>query len=150
MKRKPKVLFFSTGNATRSRMAAAFLRKRLGDDLLEASTAVASPEASPLGVEVMREVGVDILGEEAREVKESLRESFACVITLSDDTKERSPVWPFTRNILHWNMADPASEHGPPERRKAVFRDVRDEIARRVDEFARESAPVLMGAVATR
>jgi protein-tyrosine-phosphatase len=146
MKRKPKVLFFSTGNATRSRMAAAFLRKKLGDDLLEASTAVASPDASPLGVEVMREVGVDILREEAREVKDSLRESFACVVTMSDDSKERSPVWPFMGNILHWSMVDPASEHGPPEGRKARFRDVRDEIARRVDEFARESAPVLIGA----
>ena len=150
MKRKPKVLFFWTGNATRSRMAAAFLRRKLGDDLLEASTAVASPEASPLGVEVMREVGVDILREESRDVKESLRESFACVVTMSDDSKERSPVWPFTRNILHWSVADPANEHGPPERRKVVFRNVRDEIARRVDEFAIEFAPRLMEAASTR
>ena len=30
MNHKPKILFFSTGNATRSRMAAAFLRRKLG------------------------------------------------------------------------------------------------------------------------
>jgi arsenate reductase (thioredoxin) len=144
---KPKVLFFSTGNATRSRMAAAFLRRKLGREVVEeASTAVNSPEASPLTQEVMQEVGVDIAPCPAKEIKESFKEHFAFVVTLSDDTQERSPVWPFTRNIVHWNLPDPASVDGPPERKKAVFRRVRDEIARRVDEFAQEFAPRLRGA----
>jgi arsenate reductase len=146
MNHKPKVLFFSTGNATRSRMAAAFLRRKLGRDFVEeASTAVKSPEASPLAQEVMQEVGVDMSPCEARDVKASLREHFACVVTLSDDSQERSPVWPFTRNIVHWNLPDPASEDGPPERKRGMFRRVRDEIARRVDEFAQELAPRLKG-----
>jgi arsenate reductase (thioredoxin) len=143
---KPKVLFFSTGNATRSRMAAAFLRRKLGNDFVEgASTAVKSPDASPLAQEVMQEIGVDISRCEAKDVKASLREHFACVVTLSDDSQERSPVWPFTRNIVHWNLPDPASVDGPSERKKAMFRRVRDEIARRVDEFAQELAPRLKG-----
>jgi arsenate reductase (thioredoxin) len=146
MNYKPKVLFFSTGNATRSRMAAAFLRRKLGQEVVEeASTAVKSPEASPLAQEVMQEVGVDISPCVAKDVKESFREHFAFVVTLSDDSRERSPVWPFTRNIVHWNLPDPASEDGPPERKKAVFRRVRDEIARHVDEFALELAPRLKG-----
>jgi arsenate reductase len=147
MNHKPKVLFFSTGNATRSRMAAAFLRRRLGREVVEeASTAVKSPEASPLAREVMEEVGVDISWCEAREIQDSFREHFAYVVTLSDDSRERSPVWPFTRNIVHWNLPDPASGEGPPDQKKAVFRRVRDEIARHVDEFAIEFAPSLRGA----
>ena len=146
MNHKPKVLFFSTGNATRSRMAAAFLRRKLGREVVEeASTAVKSPDASPLAQEVMEEVGVDMSPCEAKDVKASLREHFACVVTLSDDSQERSPVWPFTRNIVHWNLPDPASEDGPPEQKKAMFRRVRDEIARRVDEFAQEMSPRLKG-----
>ena len=146
MNRKPKVLFFSTGNATRSRMAAAFLRRKLGREFVEeASTAVNSPEASPLAEEVMQEVGVDMSPCEAKDVKESFREHFAFVVTLSDNSRERSPVWPFTKNIVHWDLPDPASEDGPPERKKAMFRRVRDEIARRVDEFAGELAPRLKG-----
>ena len=35
---------------------------------------------------------------------------------------------------------------GRSERKKAMFRRVRDEIARRVDEFALELAPRLKGA----
>ena len=146
MNHKPKVLFFSTGNATRSRMAAAFLRRQLGPEIVEeASTSVNSREASPLAQEVMQEVGVDISPCEAKDVKESFREHFAFVVTLSDDSRERSPVWPFTKNILHWNLPDPATEDGSPERKKAMFRRVRDEIARRVDEFAKELAPRLRG-----
>ena len=147
MNHKPKVLFFSTGNATRSRMAAAFLRRKLGHEVVEeASTAVMSQEASPLALEVMQEVGVDISPCQAKEIKESFREHFAFVVTMSDDTQERSPVWPFTKNIVHWNMPDPTSVDGPPEWKKAMFRRVRDEIARRVDEFAVEFAPRLRGA----
>ncbi|HXM16214.1 MAG TPA: arsenate reductase ArsC [Candidatus Eremiobacteraceae bacterium] len=147
MNHKPKVLFFSTGNATRSRMAAAFLRRKLGREVVEeASTAVGSPDASPLTQEVMQEVGVDISPCQAKEIKESFREHFAFVVTLSDDTQERSPVWPFTKNIVHWDMPDPASVDGSLERKKAMFRRVRDEIARRVDEFALELAPRLKGA----
>ena len=147
MNHKPKVLFFSTGNATRSRMAAAFLRRKLGHEVVEeASTAVESPEASPLAQEVMQEVGVDLSPCQAKEIKESFREHFAFVITMSDDTQERSPVWPFTKNLVHWNMPDPAEEDGSPERKKVVLRRVRDEIARRVDEFAVEFAPRLTGA----
>jgi arsenate reductase (thioredoxin) len=112
MDRKPKVLFFSTGNATRSRMAQAFLRRVMGDKIASASTAVISPDANPLAVEVMREVGVDISDEKPDGVKESLKEHYVCVVTLSDDSKERSPVWPFTRSLVHWNLPDPGAIDG--------------------------------------
>jgi len=146
MSHKPKVLFFSTGNATRSRMAAAFLRRKLGREVVEeASTAVTSAEASPLTQEMMQEIGVDISRCEAKEIKETFREHFEFVVTMSDDSRERSPVWPFTRKIVHWNLPDPASVDGTPERKKAMFRRVRDEIARHVDEFAQEVVPTLHG-----
>jgi arsenate reductase len=147
MNHKPKVLFFSTGNATRSRMAAAFLRRKLGREVVEeASTAVSSPDASPMTQEVMQEVGVDISPVQAKDIKESFREHFAFVVTLSDDSQERSPVWPFTKNIVHWNLPDPTNEDGPPERKRAMLRRVRDEIAKRVDEFVLELTPRLKGA----
>jgi arsenate reductase (thioredoxin) len=135
MKRKLKVLFFSAGNATRSQMAEGLLRRTVGDEVLGASTAPNVHDTSPLMVEVMQEVGVDVSRNEAKEVQESLKEHFAYVITLSDDSKERSPVWPFTRNLLHWNLPDPSVADGPAEKRVEVFRRVRDEIARRVEGF---------------
>jgi arsenate reductase len=140
MRRKPKVLFFSTGSAVRSQMAEGFLRRISGDQVEGRCTAV-RPESSPLAEEVMREVGVDISEDEPKEIKELFQEYFACVITLSDDAKERSPVWPFTRNLLHWSLADPAAAEGSPEQRREAFRRVRDAIADNVRNFAMTVVP---------
>jgi arsenate reductase (thioredoxin) len=145
MRHKPKVLFFSTGNATRSRMAAAFLGRMVGDDVGVVSTAVRSTEANPLAIEVMNEVGIDISREPVKPVADSLKESFACVVTLSDDCRERRPVWPFSRNVVHWSLSDPAAVDGPPERQREVFRRIRDEIRERVRHFMAEVAPRLQG-----
>ena len=141
MQRKPKVLFFSTGNATRSRMAAALLRRLSGDRLGAASTAVKSVEANPMAAEVMREVGLDINAQEAKPVAQSLKEHFAVVVTLSDDAKERSPVWPFTPSLVHWNLPDPPTSDGAPEQQREMLRRLRDEIARRVTDLANRVVP---------
>jgi protein-tyrosine-phosphatase len=135
MKNKPRVLFFSTGNATRSKMAAAFLTRMSEEQLQTMSTAVRSVEANPLGVDVMKEVGIDIAAQPAAPVVESLKEHFACVVTLSDDRKERRPVWPFTKNIVHWSLQDPAEVDGTPDTQRELFRMVRDEILRNVSVF---------------
>jgi arsenate reductase len=57
---KPRVLFFSTSDSTRSQMAEGFLRKFAGEELAVVSTAVQSPDSHPLAAEVMKEIGVDI------------------------------------------------------------------------------------------
>jgi arsenate reductase len=147
MRRKPKVLFFSTGSAVRSQMAEGFLRRISGDQVEGECTAVRA-ESNPLAEEVVREVGVDISEDEPREIKELFQEYFTCVITMSDDAKERSLVWPFTRNLFHWSLADPAATEGSPEQRREAFRRVRDEIQRNVREFAAKVAPALQGRTA--
>jgi len=117
-------------------MAGGFLRMFAGDELTAVSTAVRSPQPDPLAVEVMNEVGVDISDQHTKEVAESLKEHFSCVVTVCDASKERSPVWPFTRNILHWSLLDPETVEGSTEQRREVFRRVRDEIQTKVREFA--------------
>jgi arsenate reductase len=91
----------------------------------------------------MREVGVDISEDEPKEIKELFQEYFTCVITLSDDAKERSPVWPFTRNLFHWSLVDPAAAEGSPEQRREALRCVRDTIADNVRDFVRTVVPRL-------
>ena len=135
MDHKPRVLFFSTSDSTRSQMAEGFLRKLAGEELAVVSTAVQSPDSDPLAAEVMKEIGVDISGQQSRGVKESLKEHFSYVITVSDNSRERSPVWPFTRNLFHWNIADPERVNGSSEQKREAFRRVRDEISWKVREF---------------
>jgi arsenate reductase (thioredoxin) len=126
---KPRVLFFSTSDSTRSQMAEGFLRKFVGEELAVVSTAVQSPDWDPMAAEVMKEIGVDISGQHSGGVKESLKEHFSYVITVSDDSRERSPVWPFTRNLFHWSITDPERVNGSSEQKREAFRRVRDEIS---------------------
>jgi arsenate reductase (thioredoxin) len=141
---KPKVLFFSTGDSTRSQMAEGFLKAFAGDKLIGVSTAVQTPERNPLTVEVMKEVGVDISDQQAEALPQSLKEHFAYVITVCDASRERFPVWPFTRNLFHWSLPDPTTAKGSPEERKTAFRRVRDEIRQKVKEFASQRVPGVM------
>ena len=143
MTRKPKVLFFSTGDATRSQMAEGFLRAVAGDKVIGISTAVQSADRSPLTVDVMKEVGVDISEQHSENVAESLKEHFVCVVTVCDAARERFPVWPFTHNLFHWSLPDPTAATGSPEEQKKVFRRVRDEIRQKVTELMTQRVPGL-------
>ena len=147
MKRRPKVLFFSTGSAGRSQMAEGFLRRITGNQFEGKCTAVHA-ESDPLATEVMKEVGIDVSEDEPDDIKNLFHEYFACVITLSDDSKERSPVWPFTRNLFHWSLIDPELIEGSVEQRREMFRRVRDEIQRNVRDFAANVGPALEGRAA--
>jgi len=138
MNHKPRVLFFSTGDSTRSQIAEGFLRSFAGDEFVAMSAATRSLEADPLAREVMQEVGIDISEQHAKDVKESLTEHFSYVVTVCDASREKFPLWPFTCNILHWSVLDPEQAQGTTERKRQVFRHVRDEISRRVREFLDE------------
>jgi arsenate reductase (thioredoxin) len=142
MSSKPKVLFFSTRSAVRSQMAEGFLRTISGKELEAACTAV-RPETNPLAAEVMREVGIDLSKDQPREIQELFKEHFACVVTLSDPSRERTPVWPFTRHLYHWDLRDPLETTGSIEEQRAALRQVRDRIAENVRHFASSVAPNL-------
>jgi arsenate reductase len=64
---EPSVLFVCVGNAGRSRMAAGWLTHLAGDrvEVRSAGTAPA-PSVNPTAVEVMREVGIDIAGDDPK------------------------------------------------------------------------------------
>jgi arsenate reductase len=125
-------------------MAEGFLKAFAGDELIGVSTAVQTPERNPLSVDVMREVGVDISEQHAEALPQSLKEHFAYVVTLCDASRERFPVWPFTRNLFHWSLPDPTAANGSTEERKTAFRRVRDEIRQKVTEFTRQNVPGLV------
>jgi arsenate reductase len=137
---KPKVLFFSTGNATRSLIAEGFLRRLTGDRFDVVSVGVERSASSPLASEVMKEAGIDILGQKTKSVAESLKESFGHVITICDTDKERSPIFPFALGVLHWNIVDPNTAGGLIDQKKEVFRRVRDKIQDKVKQFVADTA----------
>lgn len=140
MDKKPKVLFLSTGNATRSEMAEGFLRSLAGDRFIAVSASIESNAASPLAFEVMREAGVDIASQKAKSVKESFREHFGYVITIFDSRREKSPTFPFTPNLLKWSVPDPAAGDAPADEKKEEYRRIRDRIRTCVVKFVDDVA----------
>jgi arsenate reductase (thioredoxin) len=139
---KPKVLFLSTGNATRSLIAEGFLRSLTGDRFDVVSVGVERSASSPLASEVMKEAGIDISAQKTKSVAQSLKEPFGHVITICDTSKERSPIFPFALGVLHWNIADPNTEGGLLDQKKEVFRRVRDEIQDKVKQFVADTAQI--------
>jgi protein-tyrosine-phosphatase len=121
-------------------MAAALLRQ-VSDELETASTAVKSTLADGLAGEVLSEIGVDISKHAAKTVSQQFQEQFAMVVTLSDDAKERSPIWPFTRKVVHWNLPDPATIDGPVEKKREAYRRMRDELRNRTVELVNAVRP---------
>jgi protein-tyrosine-phosphatase len=132
---KPKVLFLCTGHPERSEMAEGFVRV-LGHDAIQAVSAAVEPAPiDPLAVDAMKEVGIDISKQEAKDVQAALKQHFAYVVGMGDESKERCPVFPFAFRLFRWSLTDPCSVEGPPEARLGAFRQVRNEIEPKVREL---------------
>lgn len=87
---KPKVLFLCTGNSRRTQMAEGFLRAMAGDRFDAISAGSEETPIDPDAIAVMREVGVDISGQETKAVNRFLGRRFNYVVSLCDREKERT------------------------------------------------------------
>ncbi|MGC2418374.1 MAG: arsenate reductase ArsC [Candidatus Acidiferrales bacterium] len=135
MEKIPKVLFFSRGSASRGQMAEGFLRSLAGDRFIPVSAGADAADVNPLAAEVMREVGIDISAQKAREVGSLFHETFHFVVVLSDEARERYPLYPFTRRLLKWSVPNPEIAAGELEAQKQMFRQVRDQMRIQVEKL---------------
>jgi arsenate reductase len=131
-----RVLFVCTHNSARSQMAEGFLREYGGDRFEVHSAGTEATAVRPEAIRAMDEVGIDISGQQSKTVDRYLGQSFAWVITVCDQAREACPVFPGAAETAHWGFDDPSEAQGGEDERMAMFRRVRDEIARRVRIFA--------------
>ncbi len=131
----PRILVLCTGNSARSQMAEGLFRHCVGDRYEVFSAGTKPTSVRPEAIEVMREIGIDISKHRSKSVEEFVGQEFTYVITVCDNAKESCPVFPGKTQRIHWSFADPAAAQGSEEERKAVFRQIRDQIAGRVETF---------------
>ncbi len=131
---KPKVLFLCTGNSARSQMAEGYLRHVAGDRFEPLSAGIEPQSLNPLAVEAMQEMGIDISSQKSKDVVSFLGQYIPYIVTVCDSARERCPIFPRTFRFLHWSLEDPAAATGTQEEKLAVFRRVRDDIGRRIEE----------------
>jgi len=137
---KKTVLFLCTGNSCRSQMAEGLLRHLAGDRFEVVSAGTRPVGLNPGAVEAMNEIGIDISHHRSKGIEEYLGQRFDYAITVCDRAKESCPTLPGAASMLHWGFDDPAAAEGSVEVRRAVFRRVRDEIEKRLEDFIAEQA----------
>jgi len=137
MSEKKRVLILCTGNSARSQMAEGLLRTIAGDRYEVFSAGVAPSHVRPEAIEVMSELGIDLSSHRSKSVDEFAGQRFDYVITVCDNAAENCPVFPGSTKRIHWSFDDPAGVTGSEEDRLAAFRHSRDEIRKRLEQFAR-------------
>ena len=131
MSKKPKVLFFCTGNSCRSQMAEGWTRHFHSAAIEAYSAGIETHGLNPFAVEAMKEAGADISGQRSKNVMELLDVSFDYVVTVCGDADERRPFFPGQTRVLHVGFDDPpklALLEETEEGKMNCYRRVRDEI----------------------
>ena len=135
MSDRKRVLILCTGNSARSQMAEGLLRQMGGDRFEVFSAGVSPTRVRPEAIEVMKEIGIDISNHHSKSVEQFSGQEFDYVITVCDNANKQCPVFPGRTQRLHWSFDDPAAVEGDEDARLAVFRRVRDEIAKQLRLF---------------
>jgi arsenate reductase len=124
-------------------MAEAIL-KRLGGDRFEVESAGLEPkEINPLVLEVMKEDGYDLSGQQADSVFAFFKEGrlYDYVITVCDkETEDKCPLFPGVRKRMNWPFPDPERLEGSYDEKLEGTRKIRDAIKARIEEWIREVA----------
>ena len=131
-----KVLFICTGNACRSQMAEALLR-RLGGERFIAHSAGTNPAGfvHPLAIEAMRRMGISLDKHRSKPVSEFADEPLDIVLTVCDHAaRQPCPNWQGKSVLAHWSLPDPVLYPGPDHLRQ----EKANEVARLLTDYVRQ------------
>jgi len=137
MDHKPRVLFLCTGNSARSQMAEAFLRHYAGDRFEVHSAGLEPKPINLLTLQAMGEIGYPMTEHISKGFKVYLGTMhFQYLITVCDQAEKNCPAtWPGVQYRLHWSFEDPAAFEGSQEEKLAKFREIRDQIDKKVQTW---------------
>ncbi len=135
---KTKILFVCIHNSARSQMAEAIINHYYGDKFIAESAGFENGKLNPLAIDAMKEIGIDISGNQTNEVFDYFKEGryYSYVITVCDETNaERCPIFPGLQKTIHWSFEDPSSFEGNYEDKLRKTIEVRDRIKRQIDDW---------------
>ena len=131
---KRKVLFLCTGNSCRSQLAEAIVNAQpeLGRQAFSAGTKPAG-YIHPMALRALDEIGIQHRGR-SKSVDELRDTAFDLVVIVCDSAAEECPLWLGRGKRVHLGFPDPAKATGSEDEVMAVFREVRDDIARKIPD----------------
>jgi len=124
------VLFLCVANSARSQMAEGIARALAPAGVRISSAGSAPSSLNPLAVRALAEIGLDIGGQRSKSVNDVPADDVDAVITLC--AEEVCPVFLGRAHRVHWGLPDPAGAGATEAERLQAFREVRDELRRRL------------------
>ena len=121
-------------------MAEAILNHFYGNEFEAESAGVEPTPLNPLGIQAMKEIGIDISGNKAKEVFDLYTQGkmYRYVVSVCDDLlNEKCPIFPGVLERLNWPFPNPANLTGTEESKLIQVREIRDAIKKKIDEFVK-------------
>jgi protein-tyrosine-phosphatase len=137
---RPLAVLFACGlNSLRSPMAAALFAQMFGRAIYVGSAGVRKGELDPFATAVMDEIGLDISRHKPitfEELDEWEGLNFDLIITLAPEAHHRALEITRTSGIdvEYWPTADPSAVEGSRAQRLDAYREVRDQLEKRIRE----------------
>jgi len=137
---RPQAVLFACGmNSVRSPMAAALLKQMLGTSLYVGSAGVRKGELDALAAAAMEEIGIDINAHRPvtfEELDDLEGLNFDLIVTLSPEAHHKALELTRTlaADVEYWPTADPTAIEGSREQRMNAYREVRDQLLKRIRE----------------
>ena len=133
---KTRVLFLCSGNSARSQMAEAILRQRAGNHFEVYSAGLEPKGLNPYTLRVLNEIGANTTVLRSKELAAFIgKQHFSYLITVCSNAEEKCPIFPGMGMRLHWPFEDPAKFEGSDDETLTVFRTVRDQIDRKIQDW---------------
>ncbi|MDH5558479.1 MAG: arsenate reductase ArsC [Alphaproteobacteria bacterium] len=139
------VLFACSHNSLRSPMAEGIMKHLHGRRIFVDSVGVRAREVDPFAAEVMEEIGISIEDHQPKSFDELEDSSFDVIITLSPEAQHSAVEMTRTMacEVEFWHTFDPSIVEGNREARLDAYRQVRDQLMKRImDRFPVSGGPV--------
>ncbi len=124
------VLFLCVANSARSQMAEGIARSLAPAGVTVSSAGSQPSRVNPLATRALDEIGIDIRSHSSKSVDSISPAGVDAVITLC--AEEVCPVFLGKAHRVHWSLSDPAGAGRTEEEQLQAFRNVRDELRRRL------------------
>ncbi|MBL8661742.1 MAG: arsenate reductase ArsC [Candidatus Odyssella sp.] len=130
------VLFACTLNAVRSPMAEAILKHLRGKTIYVDSVGLKPSETDGFAIAVMDELGFDIGKHKPKTFDQLEDSSFDLIVTLSPEAHHKALEWSrhMATEVEYWPTFDATIVEGDRERRLEAYREVRDQLMKRIRE----------------
>ena len=130
------VLFACTHNSVRSPMGEGLLKHLLGHKIYVDSAGVRPKEVDGFVIEVMEEIGIDLSQHRDKSFDDLEDTSYDLIISLSPEAQHKAVELTRTMacDVEFWNTFDPSIIEGNRETRLDAYRQVRDQLKKRIEE----------------